>query len=170
MNIEDIYPILLTLVTIGLLLGVGLLVLGEVRTQIATVQTGTAQNSVNATATTPTNTTTLTDSTRTCYNLISVSVVNETTGIAIPTANYSSSVAGVITWTPAFLGSGDDEIVNISSTYNYDVEGSSEQAMSGFTSGIGGFGDWFAVIVVVIAAAMVLGIVLSNFGRRTPGV
>jgi len=35
--------------------------------------------------------------------------------------------------------------------------------------GLAGFADWIAIIVVVIAAAIVLGIVLSSFGR-SPGV
>jgi len=36
-------------------------------------------------------------------------------------------------------------------------------------TGLGDFADWIAVIVVVIAAAIVLGIVLGSFGR-SPGV
>ena len=35
--------------------------------------------------------------------------------------------------------------------------------------GLGEFSDWISVIVVVIAAAIVLGIVLNQFGRE-PGV
>ncbi len=37
-------------------------------------------------------------------------------------------------------------------------------------AGLGGLASWIAVIVVVIAAAVVLGIVLSSFGTRTRGV
>ena len=36
--------------------------------------------------------------------------------------------------------------------------------------GIGDFADWIAVIVVVIAAAIVLGIVLRSFGTGRTGV
>ena len=38
-------------------------------------------------------------------------------------------------------------------------------AINATITGLGGFADWIAVIVVVIAAAIVLGIVLSSFGR-----
>ena len=37
-------------------------------------------------------------------------------------------------------------------------------------TGLGGLASWIAVIVVVIAAAVVLGIVISSFGGRTRGV
>ena len=37
-------------------------------------------------------------------------------------------------------------------------------------TGLGGLADWIAVIVVVIAAAIVLGIVISSFGARGRGV
>lgn len=38
-------------------------------------------------------------------------------------------------------------------------------ALNDTISGLGDFASWIAVIVVVIAAAIVLGIVLSSFGR-----
>ena len=34
-------------------------------------------------------------------------------------------------------------------------------------TGLGGMASWIAVIVVVIAAAVVLGIVISSFGKNT---
>lgn len=37
-------------------------------------------------------------------------------------------------------------------------------------TGLGGLANWIAVIVVVIAAAIVIGIVVSSFGGRTRGV
>jgi len=37
-------------------------------------------------------------------------------------------------------------------------------------TGLGGLADWIAVIVVVIAAAVILGIVISSFGSRSRGV
>jgi len=37
-------------------------------------------------------------------------------------------------------------------------------------TGLGGLASWIAVIVVVIAAAVILGIVISSFGTRGRGV
>jgi len=43
-------------------------------------------------------------------------------------------------------------------------------ALNETISGLGGFAGWIGIIVVVIAAAIVLGIVLSSFGRGAPGI
>jgi len=43
-------------------------------------------------------------------------------------------------------------------------------AINDTITGVAGFADWIAVIVVVIAAAIVLGIVLKSFGGRGTGV
>jgi len=39
-------------------------------------------------------------------------------------------------------------------------------AINDTITGLAGFADWIAIIVVVLAAAIVLGIVLSSFGTR----
>ena len=81
MSIGDMYPAVLTIVLVGIVLGVGLYVLATFSTQISS--SATAQTAVNTTIT-----------------------------------------------------------------------------------GLATFADWIAIIVVVIAAAIVLGIVLTSFGRR----
>ena len=50
-----------------------------------------------------------------------------------------------------------------------NITGGSSQINTTIT-GLGGLASWIAVIVVVIAAAVVLGIVISSFGSRTRGV
>jgi len=43
-------------------------------------------------------------------------------------------------------------------------------AINTTATGLGGMASWIAVIVVVIAAAIVLGIVISSFGRGGRGI
>ena len=50
-----------------------------------------------------------------------------------------------------------------------NITGGSSEINTTIT-GLGGLASWIAVIVVVIAAAVVLGIVISSFGSRTRGV
>ena len=50
-----------------------------------------------------------------------------------------------------------------------NITGGSAQINTTIT-GLGGLANWIAVIVVVIAAAVVLGIVISSFGSRSRGV
>jgi len=166
MTLGDIYPAVLTIVMIGLVLGIGIYILAEVRTNVATSYTG-SDNNVNLTATTATNTTTLTDSTKDDYSLSSIIVINTTgTPYTVPTSTYSFTSAGVITWDQS-LTSVAEYFVNISSVYTHDAIGSPEEAINDTVTGLAGFADWIAIIVVVLAAAIVLGIVLSSFGRRT---
>ena len=85
MSIGDMYPAVLTIVLVGIVLGIGLYVLATFSDQIST--SATAQGAVNTTIT-----------------------------------------------------------------------------------GLATFADWIAIIVVVIAAAIVLGVVLSSFGQRGSGI
>ena len=50
-----------------------------------------------------------------------------------------------------------------------NITGGSAQINTTIT-GLGGLSSWIAVIVVVIAAAVVLGIVISSFGSKGRGV
>jgi len=45
-----------------------------------------------------------------------------------------------------------------------------QEAVNTTITGLATFADWIAIIVVVIAAAIVLGVVLSSFGQRGSGI
>jgi type II secretory pathway component PulF len=49
---------------------------------------------------------------------------------------------------------------------NLSDSGNASEAINDTIEGLGDFSDWIAVIVVVIAAAIVLGVVLSSFGSN----
>jgi len=49
-------------------------------------------------------------------------------------------------------------------------DATASNAINETVTGLATFGGWIAIIVVVIAAAIVLGIVLSSFGGRRAGV
>jgi len=156
LTLEEMYPAVLTIILIGIVLGVGLYVLSEFRVSIGTETT--AQEHQNATGTTVT----LDDSTNTGYYLKEISGVILSNGSSLY-SNATASTSGVVT-----IGNTStlDDFINITSVYIYDVTDSPEATTSNFISGLSGFADWIAIIVVVIAAAVVLGIVLNSFGRR----
>ena len=168
MTLNSIYPAVLTIVLIGIVLGIGIYILAELRTNVATTQTGSDVN-VNVSSTEPTNTTTLSDASKDGYTLLTVSVYNHTGVLAIPASNYTFNSSGTITWVPELTIAAGERFLNISSTYTYDEVNSPEETINDTVDGLADFAGWIAVIVVVIAAAIVLGIVLSSFGRR-PGV
>lgn len=158
MSIGDMYPAVLTILMIGIVLGVGLFILSTFHDTIATVYTG-AQDSIN----TSTGTTTLTDAALTNFNMSVLAVINDTGGGTL--TNFTYTGAGVITWGADIVAAGD-ALVNTTYTYIYDATSSPEEALTTTISGIATFADWIAIIVVVIAAAIVLGIVLTSFGGR----
>jgi len=63
------------------------------------------------------------------------------------------------------LGIGIYVLASISTELSTDVTAAA--AVNETMTGLAGFAGWIAIIVVVIAAAIVLGIVLSSFGGGT---
>ncbi len=55
-------------------------------------------------------------------------------------------------------------------SFEDNVTGEAATAVNSTITGLGDFADWVPIIVVVIAAAIVLGIVLSSFGTSRPGI
>ena len=49
-------------------------------------------------------------------------------------------------------------------------DSTAQTAVNTTITGLATFADWIAIIVVVIAAAIVLGVVLSSFGQRGTGI
>ena len=160
MSIGDLYPAVLTIVLVGMMLGVGLFILSTLHDSIATSYTG-SQVAINTT----TGTTTLTDAALAEFNMTAITVV--LTNGSTTSTNYTYTAAGVITWGTDMVAYAATSLVNASSyTYTYDATNSPEQSITTSIAGVATFADWIAIIVVVIAAAIVLGVVLSSFGRR----
>ncbi len=159
MELKDLYPVILTILLVGLVLGIGLYVLSSVGDELAitegtvTNETGLFINDTTATVDTAT--------TAGFHNFAVTICTNATGGETIASGNYTTDAdAGTIVGT-ANRGTNWSD-VNCSYTYLYGSTAS--EAVDSTVSGLGGFADWIAVIVVVIAAAIVLGIVMRSFG------
>ena len=158
MSIGDLYPAVLAVLVIGLILGTGLYILSTLHRSISVDLAGTQVQTNTSAAST------LNDSTLSEFYLESVDTVLFTNGSAAST-NYTYTTAGVITWGANMIAD-QSSLVNITFTYNYDASGMPETAVTQTIAGVDDFAAWIAIIVVVIAAAIVVGIVLSSFGRR----
>ena len=153
------YPAVLTIVLVGMVLGVGLYVLSTLHTSVATDYTGT-QNDFNTT----TGTTVLTDAALTEFAITDTPIlINSTDGNTF--TNFTCTAAGTCTWGTDIVAIANDDLFNISYTFNYDSTNSPEESITTTVTGLATFADWIAIIVVVIAAAIVLGVVLSSFGK-----
>jgi len=160
MSIGDLYPAVLTVVLVGMMLGVGLYVLSTLHDSIAVVYDG-SQVSINTTS----GTTTITDAALAEFIIVgNTPVLINNSGTAF--TNFTYTTAGVFTWGSDTKTAGDVSLMNLTYTYNYDASNSPEESITTSIAGVATFGDWIAIIVVVIAAAIVLGVVLSSFGRK----
>lgn len=165
MTINDMYPAILTIFLIGLVLGVGLYTLVLTRRGIQTVNNG-ALDSINASA--ASRTTTVNGSLASLYiDPNSVVVTNQLNSTAY--TNYTlQPETGVFVW-GGDIGQGKStDYINLSYTFKYDID-NPEKAITTAVEGTDDFADWIAIIVVVLAAAIILGVVMRSFGRQ-PGV
>jgi len=169
MGLRALYPAVLTIVMIGIVLGIGLYVLSSTREAIAvdhsanesfnSSSTGVSLGQVSLTEfeyiTTPTTT----------FKYYNGTLVSSP-------ADYNISIAGVVTISPAVIANyalTNATQMAVTYYYHYDATNSPEAAFTGIITGTDDFADWISIIVVVLAAAVVLGVVLSSFGRK-PGV
>ena len=171
MSLGSMYPAVLTIIVIGILLGIGIYTLNS-------VAEGTASETITVTNETMTLVTGTGDSTATAsdcqarlFNATAPTVLNGSTGGVITNGNWTFTSAGLLTAkvgiTPEVL---NNSKVNVSYSYTGTLRTGATDSCTVLATagtGTGGFANWIAVIVVVLAAAIVLGIVISSFGRGT---
>jgi len=164
-SLDSLLPATLTIIIIGILLGVGLYTLYEIADGVAS-ETITINNETVAFGTTPANVATVGDCHARTFTMVAI---QNTTYDDIPSTNYTFSTAGELVST-----AGDNPMNNTNVYVNYTYIGTSSagttdacEVLDTSVTGTGGFADWIAVIVVVLAAAIILGIVISSFGKKT---
>lgn len=158
-GLNDMYPAVLMIVLVGIILGVGLFVLSQ--TQLGMSDTRTV---VNETLT-PTGLAVAVAKATDCgfTSFAVTSVWNHTVLLDANNYTYNANSGTVTNLSSEHSGGA----YNVSYTYKSgedNVASSNYCDSIGTTiSGAGNFSTWIAVIVVVLAAAIVLGIVLSSF-------
>lgn len=157
MKINNLLPGVVTLLLVAILLGVGLTVLGNFATQVRT-------------------STTASDETLVLYTHNFTTVANPT-ATASGSTGYNSSLATdtvTLVWdtnenfraTSVRLASDTAARLNGSSinvTYTYGATNNWQTAIDSSVTSIDDFVPWFAVIIVVLMAAIIIGLVLRSF-------
>lgn len=155
MSLGDLYPVILTIALVAILLAVVLFVMQEWTITTAT-DVGTVTNETDAWL----NATPYTvDDVGECgFNTFAVTGIwNQNNGTAIPAASYTVGAAGtLVNATTATWNS-----VNLS--YTYKSGGADCDAMEDITGDFVDFIPWIGVILLIVAAAIVLGIVIRSF-------
>lgn len=161
MKINDMYPAVLTLLLVAILVGVGLTVLSGVSTSVRTTATATDDQ----------------------FTALTTSCVDVGTYIDTSSASFENQTAqsystACFTWD--LTGSRKGTCVTLSAdaaclsanntaintTYTYGASNEAQTAVDLGITSTDDFVDWFAIIVVIIAAAIIIGLVLKSFSGR----
>jgi hypothetical protein len=161
MKLGDAVPAILIVAVVGIVLGIGIIVLDEMG------DTQKASTSVaNETVTTSSGTTTLANDDVTSIVMIQNSsglerwfsgdgVSNVADGTVGATWNWT--VAGVLTTNAT------DNVYNVS--YVYDADTTIQGIVHSTRDSIDDFVVWIPIIVIIVATAIIMGIVLHSFRR-----
>lgn len=164
--LNGLYAAVLAIIVVGIAIGIGIYVLNQ--TALAT--STTAYTTLNETIT-PSSVgggVLLSGSSYCGAQTFAIKVVqNKTSGALISSGNYTlgASSGRLNNLTPQYTGDW-----NVSYTFTATADNSTTSSCRVLTTtgtGIGNMSDWIAVIVVVLAASIVLGIVISSFRGRT---
>lgn len=167
MGLNALYPAVITIILIGIVLGIGIYTLTAVSEGVAADTMTVVNESVTFENVTNSGEYVATYNDCGARAFTITSVWNASDGL-IPTTNYTFGTNGLLT---AVSGSPYTDVqANVSYTYTGTSRTASTDPCSSLTTtstGVGGLASWIAVIVVVMAAAIVLGIVISSFGKRS---
>jgi len=166
MTVRDLYPVILIIATVAILLAVIMMIMGEwtdtTNTKVGTVTNETSSEITNTTSDTVNQVTV-------CGfdNFAITTVHNATSGEVVLVGNYTTVSTSLGTWKLTDAGALTDlngTALNVSYTYNYG--GKDCEAMEDIVEDFTNFVPWVGIILLVIAAAIVLGVVISSFRNR----
>ena len=166
-SLGTLYSAILAIVLVGMVLGIGLYILVSVSQGISSDTITIVNESVTFENVTNGGESVATVGDCQARDFVITSVWNASDGV-IPTSNYTFSSAGLLTASSDSLYT--DVTANVSYTYTGTTRTSSSDAcesISTTNTGLAGFADWIAIIVVIIAASIILGVVLNSFGRKS---
>jgi len=163
MSINDLYPVVLIIAIIGILLGIVMTVMSEWQ-DVTNTESGNVieetLTSVDYIGDTVTNATL-------CgfTNFVVGVATNATGGETIDPANYTvNSDEGIVTISTA--GAADTyNASDFNVTYSYNYGAADCDAMQSVIDDFADFVPWIGIILLVIAAGIVLGVVISSFKK-----
>ena len=163
MGIEDLHPTIMVIVVVAILIAVVLLILDEFGTNVAesNPEAGTQTNETHSFGTTVTSITLLAEGTNcSAHDFAITNVFNGSTAQVINSGNYSVVAdTGVVT-----NSTGEFAVSNWEISYTWNYGGASCVATRDIIDDIADFVPWIGVILLIIAAAIVLGIMIRNLG------
>ena len=160
MRLEDLAPIAISFVVIGVALGIGANITGQVETSVKSAPTTVTNQSLTFSNNTFVS---LTNTLIASITSVSNDSVVFTSGNYTLIASNDNSGINVSLHCPACGGPG---ALNV--TYVANEKTTASLSAANATSGIGQVGSWLPTIGLIVAAAVIIGILFSSFyGRRS---
>ena len=160
MDIKDLYPAVLALVMISILIAVGLTVMGNMSDQVRTDATTTDDTFTASNASCVAVGTYITTSTATFENN---SGKEDTFSPGYFTWDRTGRYAGsCVTLNAAGVAAGLNG-TSVNTTYTHGASTTAQTSIDAGVTAVSGFTTWFAIIVIIIAAAIIIGIVIKSF-------
>lgn len=160
-KIQDMYPAVLTFLLITVLIGVGVTVLANMSTTVRTTATATDDQFTALT--------TSCVAVGTYIDTSSASFENQSAQ-TIPTNCFTWDATGSRAGTCVTLeNTASCLYVNntaVNTTYTYGLASDAQAALDSSVTSIDDFVGWFAILVVIIVAAIIIGLVLRSFSGR----
>ena len=164
LSIGDIYPVVLTIALVAILIAIVMFVLEEFRDAGAT-QTYTIENETTADITEIG--IRVASGTFCGFQDFAITAVENGTN-TITSENYTIDDFGSVYYAGS-AGWPNDSSWNITYTYKYDP-GAKCSAVDDIVNDFVDFIPWIGIILLVVAAAIVLGILIRSFGGTRTGV
>ena len=161
MELEKLYSGALTLILVAVLVAIGITVIVNMSTSVLDTTTYTYDSFLVSNSS--------------CITLTNEHISSETATFENQTAdsvasscftwdNTAAKSATCVRMTDESCGYLNATYLNVS--YTYGVGNSATTALDSSVTSVGGFVTWFAVIVVMLATAVILGIVMKGFTGR----
>lgn len=165
---SKLVSIVITLIVIGLLLGIGFLVLGEFRNNIDNEVASVTDEAITLSDTGAYLAYNYSTAGVDCYNHVSISALwNETSGASLASSNYTVGVnTGLVTPTGTSSYNNTEVIANYSYYYGKDACGSIQDVESATQK----IPTWLGIVIILLIVGILLTIVFKVLPRGEAGM
>jgi len=167
MGIRDLYPIVITITVIGILLAVMLMIFSN-WIDITNDNEGAIYNETSSAVSLGAYDTVANATTCGFKSFVITIVTNVTTPETVNLDNYTVVSTTDGTWGLTTAGDNVGEYNNsaLNVSYTFEYGGEDCEVMESITTDFVDFIPWIGIILLVVAAAIVLGIVISSFAGK----
>ena len=162
MKISTLAPLGVVFVVLAIVIGMGAMILGEIEPETWDTTTVTNESMGNITSVPHTFTVATASSDAEFEQLTSVTCYNASANTGTETCVILSATAGTVNIT-----TNTDDTENEYITYTYYADSSASNTVDDGVSALSDFSGWFGILVLIVIAAVIIGIVSKLFVNKS---